>query len=111
MAAVFLCRQGLCNCVAPRIAWRTLAHQADVRLMQVNLLGSLLRKPLAPYESLRTHQKKWQQWLLLFYMRTKVSRHIAPKKAAAMAAVFFMSSGTLQLCCTTYCVANNGTIG
>ena len=30
----------------PRYAWRTLAHQADVRLLQVILRGLLLRKPL-----------------------------------------------------------------
>ena len=46
-AVVFLCRQGLCNYVAPRIAWRTPAHQADARLfLQDNLHDSLLRKPL-----------------------------------------------------------------
>ena len=46
-AVVFLCRQGLCNYVAPRIAWRTPAHQADACLfLQDNLHDSLLRKPL-----------------------------------------------------------------
>ena len=41
----------------PRFAWRTPAHQADVRFLQILCFALYYRSLWASYESLRTHQK------------------------------------------------------
>ena len=60
----------------PRYAWRTPAHQADVRFLQILCFALYYVSLWAYYESLRTHHKN-----------------------DSASCYFFASSGLLQPCC------------
>ena len=56
--AVFFCVIGtFATVLQPRFAWRTPAHQADVRFLQILCFALYYRSLWASYESLRTHHK------------------------------------------------------
>ena len=102
----------------PRFAWRTPAHQADVRFLQILCFALYYRSLWASYESLRTHQKndsascyffavegvpfpthQKNDSASCFFLRSKAYRFLRTTKIAARAVIFLCSQGLLQLCC------------
>ena len=114
----------------PRFAWRTPAHQADVRFLQILCFALYYGSLWASYESLRTHHKN--DSASFFFLRSKAYRFLRTTKMTAQAVFFvvegvpfpthhennslscyfFMLLGTFCNCvATTLCVANPGTPG
>ena len=115
----------------PRFAWRTPAHQADVRFLQILCFALYYRSLWASYESLRTHHKNDSASCFFFAVEgVPFPTHHKNDSAScyffavegvpfpthhennSLSCYFFMLLGTFCNCvATTLCVANPGTPG
>ena len=81
----------------PRFAWRTPAHQADVRFLQILCFALYYRSLWASYESLRTHHKNDSASCYFFAVEgVPFPTH---QKNDSASCYFFASLGLLQPCC------------